>query len=90
MNVLFLLLPCKGTLNTPFGNVFFGRYFLESVAVGKGNQAFEVIFSATVCQEPERQGAEPLRILFDYLALGMNPERNVVYTDNEIMIRECL
>ena len=48
------------------------------------------VISATVCQEPERQGAEPLRILFDYLALGMNPERNVVYTDNEIMIRECL
>lgn len=48
------------------------------------------VISATVCQEPERQGAEPLRILFDYLALGMKPEKRVVYTDNEIVIRECI
>lgn len=48
------------------------------------------VISATICQEPERQGSEPLEILFDYLALGFRPEKQVVYTDNQIVIRECL
>ena len=49
----------------------------------------KIIF-ATICQEPERQGAEPLRILFSYLALGVPPVRQDYYTDNQILIREML
>lgn len=30
--------------------------------------------AVTICQEPEKQGAKPLEILFNYLALGMEPE----------------
>ena len=34
------------------------------------------IISATICQEPERQGAQPLELLFRYLAYGEVPPRN--------------
>lgn len=30
--------------------------------------------AVTICQEPEKQGARPLEILFNYLALGLKPE----------------
>ena len=35
------------------------------------------VISATICQEPEKQGAYPLDILFQYLANGTVPERKI-------------
>ena len=47
------------------------------------------IISATICQEPEKQGDMPLGILFDYFAYGKNPEP-VNYTKSEIKISQSL
>jgi LacI family transcriptional regulator len=44
------------------------------------------MISATVCQEPERQGAQPLEILFRYLAYGELPKEKMQYTDLSIHI----
>lgn len=48
------------------------------------------IISATICQEPERQGSESLKILFSYLAFGVKPQERNIYTKNTIIIRENL
>lgn len=44
----------------------------------------------TVCigQEAYRQGYQPLKILFNYLAYGINPESRQILTHNEIFIRQ--
>ncbi len=47
------------------------------------------IISATICQEPEKQGDMPLGILFDYFAYGKKPEP-VNYTKLEIKISQSL
>lgn len=44
------------------------------------------IISATVCQEPEKQGRQPLDILFRYLAFGELPEEKMQYTNLSIHI----
>lgn len=46
------------------------------------------LLSATICQEPRQQGKWPLRILFDYLALGVPPAQEVFYTGISIFTRE--
>ncbi|HIT90091.1 MAG TPA: substrate-binding domain-containing protein [Candidatus Merdenecus merdavium] len=46
------------------------------------------IISATVCQEPEKQGSKPLEILFNYLALGKTPEEKMCYTNLSIHIAQ--
>lgn len=46
------------------------------------------IISATVCQEPEKQGAQPLDILFRYLAFGVVPENKICYTNLSIHIAQ--
>lgn len=48
------------------------------------------VISATVCQEPEKQGKMPLEILFRYLAYGMLPEEKECYTDLSINIAQIL
>ena len=48
------------------------------------------LISATICQQPERQGSEPLDILFNYIALDVQPEQEKVLTDIQILIRENL
>lgn len=47
------------------------------------------IISATICQEPEKQGEMPLDILFNYLAYGIKPER-INYTNLEIKILQSI
>jgi ABC-type sugar transport system substrate-binding protein len=47
----------------------------------------EGIISATICQEPEKQGELPLGILFNYLAYGILPEK-VNYTELSIHIEQ--
>lgn len=44
--------------------------------------------SATICQEPARQGANPLQILFQYLAYGKKPARKNYYTKLSIHIAQ--
>lgn len=48
------------------------------------------IVSATICQQPRRQGSQPLQLLFDYLVTGEKPEREYYYTAVDIRIRENL
>ncbi len=44
--------------------------------------------AAMICQEPEKQGARPLEILFQYLALGIRPEKDWEKTELSILIRQ--
>ncbi|MEQ2764644.1 type 1 periplasmic-binding domain-containing protein [Eisenbergiella tayi] len=46
------------------------------------------IITATICQQPAKQGARPLDILFEYIALGKKPVQEKFYTNTEILIRE--
>ncbi len=48
------------------------------------------MISATICQEPEKQGAMPLEILFQYLAYGTVPGERMYYTDLSIHIAQNL
>lgn len=43
---------------------------------------------ASICQHPEIQGSKPLELLFNYLVTGIPPEKEYLYTDNDIRIRE--
>ena len=42
----------------------------------------------TIGQEPEKQGRMPLEILFNYLVLGMKPEKDWYKTELSIHIRQ--
>ena len=46
------------------------------------------LITATICQEPEKQGSEPLEILFQYLANGKLPTQKYCYTDLSIHISQ--
>ena len=48
------------------------------------------IISATICQEPEKQGELPLEILFRYLAYGTVPKEKMCYTNLSIHIAQNL
>ena len=45
---------------------------------------------ATICQEPEKQGEQPLAILFQCLAYGVRPAQTVQYTNLSIHIAQSL
>lgn len=44
--------------------------------------------SATICQEPEKQGEQSLEILFQYLAYGTVPKERMCYTDLSVHIAQ--
>jgi len=46
--------------------------------------------TATIAQEPVKQGTKPLNILFDYLCMGTIPENEFNFTEIEIKIKENL
>lgn len=48
------------------------------------------IISATICQQPEEQGARSLALLVDYLVTGKLPEHPCIYMDLSIKIAESL
>lgn len=48
------------------------------------------IISATICQEPDKQGSLPLDILFRYLAYGTVPKDKICYTNLSIHIAQNL
>lgn len=48
------------------------------------------LISAAICQQPVYQGSKPLDILFNYICLGIKPEKEFYYTDIEILVDESL
>lgn len=48
----------------------------------------ENVISATICQEPIRQGYLSIRLLFEYLVNHRTPEKLIYYTNNVIKIRQ--
>ena len=48
------------------------------------------LISATISQQPKKQGSRPLDLLFDYLTTGNLPENEINYVDAAIKIRENL
>lgn len=79
---------CKGiyqmTLRRRFSVLTFDDIPATKEYIEKG------IIAATICQEPERQGAWSLSILADYLLDGKKPENELNYTDIQIKIKESL
>lgn len=49
----------------------------------------ESIVSAAICQEPQTQGALPLRLMYEYLDHRKKPEKESYYVELSIRIREC-
>ncbi|MDO5345863.1 MAG: LacI family DNA-binding transcriptional regulator [Lachnospiraceae bacterium] len=50
----------------------------------------EGLISATISQQPHKQGSRPLDLLFDYLTTGSPPEHEINYVNAAIKIRENL
>lgn len=50
----------------------------------------EDIIAATICQQPEFQGSQPLSLLFAYLTTGELPEKEYNYVTEDIRIKENL
>jgi LacI family transcriptional regulator len=48
------------------------------------------IISATICQQPQEQGARSLSLLVDYLLTGKLPEQSLIHMDLNIKIKESL
>lgn len=48
------------------------------------------VITATICQEPLKQGSLPIKLIFDYLAYGILPKTQMYYTDSIIKIKENL
>lgn len=48
------------------------------------------VISATICQDPFRQGYLPVKLLFDYSLDKREPEQDKIFTANDILIRENL
>ena len=48
------------------------------------------VISATISQQPYRQGSKSLDLLFEYLTSGKMPERELNYVEHSIKIRENL
>lgn len=48
------------------------------------------LISASISQQPYKQGSRPLELLFDYLTTGERPEQEINYVDASIKIRENL
>lgn len=46
------------------------------------------IIAATICQQPFQQGSRPVKLMFDYLTTGIQPEDSIQYTEASIKIRE--
>ncbi len=46
------------------------------------------IISATISQQPDRQGSRSLDLLFEYLTAGTVPEKEQYFVEHSIRIRE--
>lgn len=47
----------------------------------------EGLVSATICQDPFRQGYEAIKLLFDYLVTGEKPESSIIHTETKILLK---
>lgn len=79
---------CRAILNTslqyPLKVITFDAVPSTREMIEKG------IISATICQQPEEQGARSLVLLVDYLLTGKLPEQTCIYMDLSIKIKENL
>lgn len=66
------------------------RIITNDLVKGQEDMIRQGIISATVCQEPEKQGRLPLEILFQYLAYGTVPKEQMCYTNLSIHIAQNL
>lgn len=48
------------------------------------------IISATICQQPNIQGSLPLDLLFNYLCMGIAPDRVNYFTEINVVIKESM
>lgn len=48
------------------------------------------VVSATICQEPKKQGTLPVKLMFDFLAYGIKPSAELYFTDIIIKIKDNL
>ena len=64
------------------------RIITNDLVGGQIDMVRRGVISATICQEPEKQGARPLDILFKYLAYGTKPEQVNCYTGLSIHIAQ--
>ncbi|MDE7187722.1 MAG: LacI family transcriptional regulator, partial [Lachnospiraceae bacterium] len=66
------------------------RIIANDVVEEQADMVRKGTISATICQEPEKQGEMPLEILFQYLAYGTVPEERMQYTNLSIHIAQNL
>lgn len=64
------------------------KIITNDLVEGQKEMLEEEVIAATVCQEPEKQGAKPLDILFRYLAYGTVPKDRMYYTNLSIHIAQ--
>ncbi len=66
------------------------RIITNDLVPGQREMIRKGIISATIVQEPEKQGALPLDLLFHYLAYGIVPKEKLCYTSLSIQIAQNL
>lgn len=66
------------------------RIITNDLVEDQANMIRQGMIAATICQEPEKQGAMSLEILFQYLAYGTVPDERMHYTDLSIHIAQNL
>lgn len=64
------------------------KIITNDLVEGQKEMLEQEVIAATVCQEPEKQGAKPLDILFRYLAYGTVPKDKMYYTNLSIHIAQ--
>ncbi len=64
------------------------KVITNDIVEGQDKMIEQGIIAATVCQEPDKQGAESLDILFRYLAFGEKPQQKMCYTNLSIHIAQ--
>ena len=92
IDILYLLNPGDYTICKTIAQMFPGgspRIITNDLPDESQYSLFETgVISAVICQEPEMQGARPLKILFRYLALGLEPETDWYRTQLSVRIRQ--
>lgn len=66
------------------------RIITNDLVDGQRQMVANGIITATVCQEPDQQGMQPLEILFKYLAYNISPEQKLNLTKLSIHIAQSL
>lgn len=91
INILYLVNPGDYSICQAIRKASTGRdiKIISNDLVEKQRQMVkDGVIAATICQEPEKQGALPLELLFNYLALGMEPTKEYYFTELSIRISQ--